>query len=110
MFVEEKKQGEVKELDAASQLLLAAANFLERKQLHQGDFVSPDFQRFCLMGAIRFAQHGDPRRPSYGIGNIARDRLRARLGEDDGPAQWNDEPGRTKEEVVAMLRAVAFSS
>lgn len=110
MFVEEKSKGEVKELDAASQLLLAAANFLERKQLYQGDFVSPDFQRFCMMGALRFVQHGDPRRSGTGVGDEARERLRARLGQADGPAQWNDEPGRTKEQVIAMLRTVAFSS
>ena len=79
MFVEEKAKGEVKELDAASQLLLAAANFLERHQLHQGDFCSSDRQR-------------------------------AKIGDNFALADWNDRPGRTKEEVIAKLRAVAFSS
>lgn len=108
MFVEEKKQGEV-ELDAANQLLLKAASVLEKRGLWKHWFAEPGGIRLCMIGALRVAQHGKPEVANYGVGDIARRRLRAKLGPDDAPAQWNDEPERTKEEVVAMLRAVALS-
>src|SRR5690349_21566504 len=73
----------------------------------------------CALGGICHAAQIDG---GYGYGAegvalLAMQALRTAIGadfrNDDGPFssvwRWNDAPGRTKEEVCAMLRAVAAS-
>lgn len=99
MFVEHKEVGETKELDAASKTLLRAAELLERDGWCQGAYF--DGNSACTIGALMDAAADIQDR------NAAIYRLKDAL---DGwnIFNWNDAPGRTKEEVVAKLRAVAF--
>lgn len=54
----------------------------------------------CVVGAIRCCAADDEE------GDKAKAKLAAHLGVDN-LSTWNDEPGRTREEVSAALRAVA---
>lgn len=67
---------------------------------------------FCLLGAIAFAANGYPPRSSAitdadctDLYVTAKEILRPFTGGELGI--WNDEPGRTKEQVVAKLREAA---
>lgn len=123
MFVEEKAKGEVKELDAASKLLLRAAALIEKHGLCKGTLVN-HAGSYCVRGAmivaagetpvyIAYPDEG-PSRPGLGWGNLSIDsvaveadrRLETKIGNS---AKWNNEPERTAAEVIDTLRAVAFS-
>jgi len=98
MFVTEKAEGEVKELDAASKLLLKAAALLEKPGEWEGNK-----GRNCALSAI------------WEMGDIAQikeaeTRFVAQFGSKQGVYNWNDAKGRTAAEVIAKLRAVAFAS
>jgi hypothetical protein len=111
MFVEEKAKGEVKELDAVSKLLLKAADLIEDHGHCKGQTRSGN-GRFCLWGAICMVSHGTPfsdfneEQPEW----KALYRVMAALENDLSPISWNNAPERTGAEVIAKLRAVAFSS
>lgn len=96
-------------LDEASKLLLKAATFLERNHWCQAGF-RDGIGGYCLIGAIRMADHGDHNYSGCTpVGKDAHSRVLAAFGGfSSGPAEWNDTPGRTKEEVIAKLRAVAL--
>ncbi len=57
----------------------------------QGEYVNSD-GRHCLLGAT----------PTWGF-SFVRDALVEMVGSDFRPAVWNDMPGRTEEEVLALL-------
>lgn len=74
----------------------------------------------CLDGALFAVKTGSPRggkniQPEESVGywrlrHALRDYLRGNAaGAFNGIVAWNDTPGRTQEEVVAMLRAFAAS-
>ena len=100
-FVETEKrpQGEptTREMDEASKLLLRAADYVEQYGWHQGDSGSTS-QGICVVHAMVMAG-GCMDHPGYR-------RLYQHIGK--APSIWNDEPGRTKEEVIAKLRSVAL--
>lgn len=62
---------------------------------------------FCLQGAIRRSTGGDNEFEKFRISN---EKVQTVLNGKLGPAvpgttwEWNDTPGRTKEEVIAVLR------
>lgn len=103
------REKESPQLDEASKLLLKAASIIEERGWCQHNLQSSD-GRLCLEGAISFAYYGhamgafcDP------ATRVAFDRMAAATSKDrEAPHHWNDDKGRTKEEVVAKLRAVAL--
>ena len=97
MFVEHKAPGEVRELDGASNNLLRAASLIEKRGWHQGSLFKDG--RYCIVGAIS------------NVRNSIEEMVMAWSLMDQSvgnAAMWNDTPGRTKDEVVAKLRAVAL--
>lgn len=116
MFVEMKERGEITEapakaLDEASQILLKAADFIERNGLSCGG--GTDMRgRECVAVVINNVSKG---RPAHWQ---AANRMEAALDFqfDEGMhlrplAQWSDAQGRAGRtaEVVAKLREVALS-
>jgi hypothetical protein len=108
--------------------LLAAARLLQERGLWQGDYVPDAFDRemcipHCLrpmniVAAIRCVISGNPHRSTQ-LADMAVGVLALAIG--DGPSYgdlfsleahvdgWNDEPGRTTDEAVALLERVATS-
>lgn len=87
-------------LDEASKLLLKAAVYLEEIGWCQNTFGYEGPR--CAIGVLITMNHSNDH-----IYQTARDRLRAIVGKDI--MSWNDTPGRTKEEVIAKIRAAALS-
>lgn len=85
-------------LTAVQKSYLAAADLLERGGWCQGRGRGPGGSK-CLVMALVYATIKDADYPK------AIEALESRLGKR--PADWNDEPGRTKEEVIALLREAA---
>jgi hypothetical protein len=94
-------------LDDASKLLLKAAALIEERGWCQREQESDD-GRLCALGALHYADGNRPYDGVSKLGQKARNRLCRAIGTDRVGSQWNDVPGRTKEEVVAKLRAVAL--
>lgn len=110
MFLEHKEAGEVTPtLDLEAQLLLEAARFLETNGWLQRSYGWGDGPH-CLRGAIIVA--GAKRGLNYDEGPRQAIRRVDATFDDTGLGSliWNDRPGRTAVEVIAKLRAVAFSS
>ena len=87
-------------MSEGQQTLLDAADLIEKKGWIQGANWRPG-RGFCVFGAIDRVAKNDG--PAF---NDAVKRVYS-LIEGHGIAKWNDEPGRTKEEVLAMLRRAA---
>ena len=107
MFVEEKKLGEVpvRELEPWQEVCLAAARTLETLGWCQGTR-KDRHGRMCAEAALfRDGLPGLPGRQIAEARAVAFDRIVRRLR--DSIPRWNDTPGRTKEEVIALLRDVA---
>ena len=114
MYVEEKKLGETN-IDNVGMVLLEAADYIEWHGWCQDRVESPG-GAVCALGAICHATNDlvAQRLLAFSPPNILA-RLKkvigvARLDESWHDIQnWNDAPGRTKEEVVAALRGAARS-
>ena len=121
MFVEHKEAGEASPnrecgegLDSAGKLLLKAAAWIEHHGWIQGKLSWAN--KVCALGALSNAAEGGPYEPII----EAEERLKALLPEPYRSdkhvgslcalAAWNDERGRTKDEVVAKMRAAALGS
>lgn len=91
-------------LPAERLLLLNAADLIERRGFCQGTRQDGSGQ-LCILGAISVAHNGDPY--SQYSTDPAGELVRAQLG-GKSPAPWNNEPGRTKEEVVEAVRTAAL--
>lgn len=98
-------------LEPWRQALLKAAEIVRERGLCQGQMVDKQ-QRVCAMGAMSIAMSGlcDHRwmnlyimATNAVIEELAR-RKQINLG---GIPDWNDQPGRTKEEVIDVLTAAA---
>lgn len=107
MFVEEKSKGEVKELDEPSKALLKAAALIEKHGWCQNHYSSAD-GRLCILGAVKAAL-GIPVGDEEDVNPIA-EKACERIFDNVGVRAhfWNDRAGRTQDEVVAKLRAVAL--
>ena len=117
MFVEHKEAGEftTPALDEASRLLLKAAALLEEHGWCQHE--RSNAGRHCVLGALDEAAggdrnwgHKDERAPWWGAVQRLVSAVGAThpIGINWAAANWNNQPGRTKEEVIAKLRAVAL--
>lgn len=95
-------------------LLERAADLLDERGWHQGDYIGPD-GCLCALGAIYTAVCGqvpDLDDPLRGYGNTMVTTAESRAAAELPPgwpslSLWNDEPGRTKTEVQALLRRAA---
>ena len=92
-----------------AETLDAAADYIEKNGWCQHMFVAGE--RTCVLGAIvrtRDLPIAAPERLGTGTAIAiapVTDALRRAVG--DGVWEWNDAPGRTAAEVIAMLRAAA---
>lgn len=90
-------------------ILATAADILEADGWCQG-VARDQAGRHCALGAIGTAAHKDGAnlltREAFELQDAATDMLQAHL-EVDWVHEWNDKPGRTKDEVVQALRAAA---
>lgn len=101
--------------DPVRRVLLGAADLIERCGLLKGDYWPGHLDHLpyvdgdpcCSYGAVLVTVDATYRSERVKI--AARGRLRHHLrGRGPGTiAEWNDHPDRTKDEVVAMLRAAA---
>ncbi len=106
-------------MNTPNEILLKAAEHMEKVGFHQGGFYKRGEDEYstsrdnvlpcCARGAMEQAAY-----TCDGIGFVdaARQLLVKHLGLVEQPnrepiANWNDEPGRTKEEVIAALRGAA---
>ena len=103
--VQVERAPEVTREVTAADVLERAADLLEEFGWCQGQFGSKGYGSFCAIGAIFEA--------SVDLSNRNFSALAAPLGYKDGSdlgaslSRWNDREGRTKEEVVALLRSGA---
>lgn len=91
----------------AREMLLAARSVIERggwRQYHYGTLDGP----CCVMGALIAVRHGD-KRSTYDDYELARETLRAQVGNPISVSHWNDrlDPATGKQEVLAALEAAA---
>ena len=112
MFVETKREGEVATpvdlTEAWRAILLSAADFLECHRWIQANFADGT-GGYCVRGAIYSASGYDGSMSNNrSIYLMARAKFTKFLGIEDCH-DWNDAPGRTKEEVITALRAAARS-
>lgn len=104
-----------------------AADVIEKHGWNQGHLISDDGTSVCAMGALDYVTDGISLRdgkficiPSINmsssydalLANAAVNALCIQLKREcedgiDGIATWNDTPGRTKQEVLDMLRKTA---
>lgn len=83
-------------------VLRRAADLLEEFGWCQGDYGSKEAGAFCAVGACRQASSDlNFRRDEYGL------MWPESALELDNVPPWNDDPARTKEEVIARLREAA---
>jgi hypothetical protein len=108
MLYDKKWDKEVK-VDKVGQVLLKAADYIEKHGWCQKEAFSPD-GRACMLGGIYAACGGEFREaglidtpPNY---DKAVERIVKFAPELGG---WNDQPHRTKNEVVAVLRKAAYA-
>jgi hypothetical protein len=96
---------ETKIVDADGEVLRRAADYIESNGLARAP--SASLPATCVRGAIVIAMGYDlicsVPREYY---DLHQERIEGRLGVGDAP-RWNDQPGRTKEEVIARLRSAA---
>lgn len=90
---------------SVSELLLAAADLIEKRGWCQNDYRSED-GRLCLLGAMKTVEDVNMYATTWAV-NEAVDRLYREIGERAWV--WQDQKGRTQAEVVAKLRAVALA-
>jgi hypothetical protein len=91
-------------ISPVAKILLTAADFIEARGWCQGTM--EDAQgRICPRQAIYYAEPGDRKKRHDASLMVAR---HLGLYFPSGLMVWNDEPGRTKTEVVSSLRAAAL--
>jgi len=106
--LEQFRENESPQLDTVSLLLLKAAEEIERRGWCQE--ASTHNGAVCMEGAMLCADGKKPTEFFGGTSYIAFYRVCDAIKPEGfaAPHEWNDQPGRTKEEVVAKLRAVAL--
>jgi len=111
MYVEEKKLGETN-IDNVGQVLLEAADYIEWHGWCQHIAIGPA-GKLCAVGALLHVAIPNIKHSTVWemspLALSAFAKLRRYLG-TDGIESWNDTRGRTKDEVVAALRAAARAS
>lgn len=94
------------------EVLDGAADALDEIGWGQGNWLNPETGCMCLDGALEYAVTGDARAASDKASDAfmaIAEYMHARRDRFvlSSPVLWNDTPGRTKEEVTALLREVA---
>jgi hypothetical protein len=97
----------------AADVLLAAARVIRDRGWYQGGFVDPtrpDDGPVCLDGALFVAAGGACDAFDAAVWAAARSALRLSAGlTGDGALQrWNDQPGRTADQVILALEIAAL--
>jgi hypothetical protein len=87
-------------LDEIGTALIKAADYIEKYGWCQHSHSKAG--TVCLWGAICEANGGDGR-----LCDDAYDKVETFLQNPIGAINWNDAPGRTKDEVIALLRKAA---
>jgi hypothetical protein len=91
-----------------SEVLRKAADEIRRRGWHQGDYKNEATGAVCAYGALNIAESGSP----YSGGQSFRSRgyllrvVKPRLG----LATWNDDPRRTKDEVLENFEEAAVAA
>lgn len=101
-----KWEGDLKCGKTLSEVYAAAADAIEAHGHSIGQLRDRE-GKMCLWGAINFAVYGDALDAFKGTSAML-----GPLREFTGgrfPISWNNEPGRTKDEVVSVLRKAAAS-
>ena len=108
MLYDKKWNQEVK-VDEVGELLLKAADVVERKGWCQCRLRTPS-GRVCVMGAVLVAHGEDIETPFYDHPYWL-DKAMGRIQNvtNRWPPEWNDQGGRTAEEVVSVLRQAAYT-
>lgn len=95
-------------MSAVSDVLNGAADLIERDGWVQGHYRTTE--GYCIAGAIDqtlgIIDDDELHVQLWPVAQAARVQVLA-IVDDVAPTLWNDAPGRTKEEVVAALRAAA---
>jgi len=110
MYLDTEKYKEPAAAPEQDKVLLDAADIIERRGWHRGSYES-GYGAVCALGAINIAANGAALKfgPSSNDAVVRMTHYLVQTGYEDGVHSWNDQPGRTKEEVVAALRAAAAS-
>lgn len=107
MFLETKREGEAKTADLWRDLLLRAADAIE-KFGHAKNALCEPSGAMCAIGALNFADRGSAVTGQDSSANLsAWTHLCRAVG--GSVVEWNNAPGRTAAEVVATMRAAAAS-
>lgn len=106
LLLDETKVPEVRPLERWRQCLLDGADLIEKHGWRQFDLGDPT-RGFCILGAmLEAAKHGG--HTDAALVCDAANRLAAQTGQRMWTvAQWNNAPGRTKEQVISAMRAAA---
>jgi hypothetical protein len=108
MFVEEKQATAPVVVDAIGDILLKAADLIERDGWCQNSYWGPNGEH-CALGAIQCSVSGcvsECLDHNYFVIR-AKNRFKEFVGIDH-IQNWNDASGRTKEDVVTAMRGAAF--
>lgn len=103
---EVKKLEQPAELDEGSRVLLRAAELIEQHGWVQGSAGEGHGHGFCVDHALVSAVGELAPTCLWSADHPSYRRLYRAVGM--GPSIWNDQPGRTKRDVLAKLRAVAL--
>lgn len=104
MFVETKREGEVvAPVEPWRKALLDAAQYIRDHGWCQNELRNLS-GNVCMVGSILFSNLQQCRNEI----DPAKSRVMAHLG-NSSISRWNDTPGRTKEEVIAVMETVARS-
>jgi hypothetical protein len=99
-------------MDNTSRILLRAAELIAERGWAQGGYEMED-GTLCALGAINYAAVGVPYYRRNAAGVAATQQLRRAVAQCPrwfyaSIDQWNDDPGRTAEEVIDTLIAAAY--
>ncbi len=96
-------------MSSTKETLLEAADILERSQWRQGfPNLMGNSNGVCLVDVIDRADFALNKHRTNAFG-ICCQAMKEYVGAKSVIYSWNDEPGRTKEEVVAALKGCAMS-
>ncbi|SRR5260221_8812689 len=88
-------------VDEIGECYLKAIKVLERKGWCQGILINPQGE-VCMAGAIQVATHQSLELQGHAL-NLLHENLGSMI------SKWNDAPERTKDEVIAKLKEIAYA-
>lgn len=104
MYIDEKKAGE-QQLSPYGKMLSRMADYIEEHGWCQHWYWEE--QRVCIIGSMHKVAKGHVDDIAVVLNRYLRQKKYMDSDIGHNIASWNDTPGRTKEEVVAMLRKAA---